>query len=580
MVANWTAVSLKLPTLSKPGYTCKWYSAPTSGTEVGTSGANYMPSATESSSITVYARCTANTYTISYTLNGGSKGTNGPTSGTYDTNVTISNATKTITITGDANGTGATVGKSTSASQTFAGWTSTTLGNNAKTGTTTNPDTSWTGTSTKNTYFKNLRETGTVTMVANWIAVSLKLPTLSKPGYTCKWYSTSGNSGGTTLGVGGANYTPSTTSASAITAYARCTPNIYDVIVNANGGLISSREIYHQPGQQPTTTQVSTASITVVYDGTYSLLSTISNPTRSGYTFDGWYTAQNGGTLIQNNSTVSTATNHSLFAHWTANNYTVTLNATGGSIGSSIIWWGTGASAEKTVTYNSTYGTLPTPTREGYTFDGWYTAQNGGTLIQNNSTVSTATNHSLFAHWTGTGTCNLRFYNVMYPVALETKEVKYNETYGTLPTIKNETCVSYSGWYTEFNGVKTEVTQSTVCRASGNEDIDIYAAANVDSDCISAASAAAAYRSALQSLGCSGDPVACMKANSEAYFGLIEAGDVDTIHYYHEVVNPGLCNLIGCGGYVEGVGWTDTSGNALYTVEANKKEGVSYAYPK
>lgn len=47
-------------------------------------------------------------------------------------------------------------------------------------------------------------------------------------------------------------------------------------------------------------------------------------------------------------------------AVYTANTYTVNFNANGGST----------PTASKTVTYDSTYGTLPTPTREGYTFQG------------------------------------------------------------------------------------------------------------------------------------------------------------------------------------------------------------------
>ena len=42
------------------------------------------------------------------------------------------------------------------------------MGSNAKTGTSANPTTAWTGSLTKNTYFRNLRESGTATLVANW----------------------------------------------------------------------------------------------------------------------------------------------------------------------------------------------------------------------------------------------------------------------------------------------------------------------------------------------------------------------------------------------------------------------------
>ena len=53
----------------------------------------------------------------------------------------------------------------------------------------------------------------------------------------------------------------------------------------------------------------------------------------------------------------------------------------------------------KTVTYNSSYGSLPSPTLAGYTFEGWYTAANGGTLITASSKVSIAANHTLYAKW-------------------------------------------------------------------------------------------------------------------------------------------------------------------------------------
>ena len=53
-----------------------------------------------------------------------------------------------------------------------------------------------------------------------------------------------------------------------------------------------------------------------------------------------------------------------------------------------------------TVTYDTNYTNLPTPTRTGYTFLGWYTGENGtGTKITSESTVSTASDHTLYAHW-------------------------------------------------------------------------------------------------------------------------------------------------------------------------------------
>ena len=54
----------------------------------------------------------------------------------------------------------------------------------------------------------------------------------------------------------------------------------------------------------------------------------------------------------------------------------------------------------KRVKYNHAYGTLgDTPTREGYTFDGWYTKEIGGTKVTSDTIVSAEGDHTLYAHW-------------------------------------------------------------------------------------------------------------------------------------------------------------------------------------
>ena len=108
----------------------------------------------------------------------------------------------------------------------------------------------------------------------------------------------------------------------------------------------------------------------------------------TGYIVDGWY---NGNTKVGNaGAAFAPTTNVTLIAKATAATYTVTLNPNGGSVNPT----------STTVTYNSTYGTLPTPTREGYIFDGWYTAQTGGDKIESSTIVTTsANNQTLYAHW-------------------------------------------------------------------------------------------------------------------------------------------------------------------------------------
>jgi uncharacterized repeat protein (TIGR02543 family) len=72
-----------------------------------------------------------------------------------------------------------------------------------------------------------------------------------------------------------------------------------------------------------------------------------------------------------------------------ANTMTVSFNPNGGSV----------SPTSKTVTYGQTYGTLPTPSRNGHTFTGWYTAATGGTRIQATSSVTSTANHTLYAQW-------------------------------------------------------------------------------------------------------------------------------------------------------------------------------------
>ena len=229
-----------------------------------------------------------NTYNINYTLNNGTKGTNTPSSGNYDSNITIDNPTKTIKATGDANGTGATIGLATSKAQTFNGWTASNINTStAKYGDSTSSITnSWSNGSTlvKSKYFKNLNPTNgsTVTLTANWTPVAFNLPTVSKTGYTCNWNTKSDGSG--TSYASGASYTPTAVQGN-VTLYARCSANDYTIIYNANGGTGTMD------------------SQTVKYDST----ATIKNNafTKRGYAFVGWSTSSSTKALLNDTSEIS-----------------------------------------------------------------------------------------------------------------------------------------------------------------------------------------------------------------------------------------------------------------------------------
>lgn len=92
-----------------------------------------------------------------------------------------------------------------------------------------------------------------------------------------------------------------------------------------------------------------------------------------------------------------------LTAKWTATPYTVTLNAGDGTIDDGDDGWtraGDNKTATKDITYDSNYGTLPTASRIGYTFEGWFTEATGGTQITDTTKMQTASAQTLYPHWT------------------------------------------------------------------------------------------------------------------------------------------------------------------------------------
>ncbi|NLL19710.1 MAG: hypothetical protein GX262_11915 [Clostridia bacterium] len=116
-------------------------------------------------------------------------------------------------------------------------------------------------------------------------------------------------------------------------------------------------------------------------------------PTRTGYTFAGWY-KETGLISTWDFGTDKVTADMMLFAKWMPNAFTVTFDANGG---------GDPSMASKTVTYDSTYGELATVTREGYDFKGWFTAASGGTEITEDSKVTIAADHTLYAQWAQSG---------------------------------------------------------------------------------------------------------------------------------------------------------------------------------
>lgn len=152
---------------------------------------------------------------------------------------------------------------------------------------------------------------------------------------------------------------------------------------------ITPKSIAYTVNFDPNGGTVSTKNIKVTYNSTYGTLPT---PTRKGYNFDGWYTAKTGGSKIVSSTMVGSSAGSTLYAHWKANQYTVTFDPNGGTV----------STTSKTVTYGETYASprvLPEPTYPGHTFDGWYTEKTGGTRVTEDTVVTVTKDHTLYARW-------------------------------------------------------------------------------------------------------------------------------------------------------------------------------------
>ena len=242
------------------------------------------------------------------------------------------------------------------------------------------------------------------------------LPTPERKGYTfLEWRTNNGNNSGLVTSD------TKVTITSNQTLYARWDTNKYTITFVYNNGTSNTTK-------------------NVTYNSTYG---TLPSPTKSGYIFNGWTTSS--GTIISSTDKVSITSNITLYAQWSKGSYLVTFNANGGTV----------STPTKNVVYGSTYGTLPTPERVGYSFTGWRTGNgNNSALIKSDTTVSIAANHTLYASWDPISYTVTFVYN--NGTSNTTKNVKYNNMYGTLPS-PTKVGYTFKGWYTT-GGVKIDST--------------------------------------------------------------------------------------------------------------------------
>ena len=190
-------------------------------------------------------------------------------------------------------------------------------------------------------------------------------------------------------------------------------------------------------------------------------------PTYTGYVFIGWSLSQqtpgsgtaqyHAGDTLRNSVSLRERT---LYAVWESAPYTVTFNANGGTV----------SPATKTVYYMKQYGDLPVPSLTGYEFNGWYTDQTNGDLINGSSIYSLTTDQTLYAHWTEAvtywsngnpnGSVSILYHidnpNVENDIVTKYSLYKYNQAITDDPNTELNESFTQTGYYilVEVNSVR------------------------------------------------------------------------------------------------------------------------------
>jgi uncharacterized repeat protein (TIGR02543 family) len=112
-------------------------------------------------------------------------------------------------------------------------------------------------------------------------------------------------------------------------------------------------------------------------------------PSRTGYTFTGWWTAASGGTKITFPYAHGQVTDFALYAQWNGNTLVVTFST--GTDGSAV--------ANGETVSGGTLAAPATPTRSGFTFNGWSPLASGGSPVRFPYTHGRIANFTLYAIW-------------------------------------------------------------------------------------------------------------------------------------------------------------------------------------
>ena len=290
----------------------------------------------------------------------------------------------------------------------------------------------------------------------------------------------------------------SVTNGTTVTAAAAGTPGVYYITGNATVTATCTVKSCTVNFDKNSGTG-GDASTTATYG---SAMTTVTAPTRTGYTFDGYWDAEtdndgsgtqyylaNGTSARDWDKDVTAA--QTLYAKWNAKQYTIELDREGAATGATSV----------TATYDA--GTLAgwsVPSKTGYTFGGYWSGDNGtGTLVisttgvlQNSVTISAVAWTDGSGHWVKDGGATVyakwtaNVYNITYK---DQDDVAYSgnatagvptgapttHTYGSATALVDGVKDGYrfDGWFTDASC--TVSAGSSIGATAKTADFTLYA---------------------------------------------------------------------------------------------------------
>ena len=451
--------------------------------------------------LTLYAKWTANTYTVAFDSNGGT-GSAAKLSCVYDTAKVLS------------------ANRFKRTGYTFTGWS-------------TEPDGRVEYADKASIRNLSAKAKDTVTLYAQWepnrytvrfnsnggegamdelscvydLVQTLPVVQFTRAGYSFKGWALNAKGTGTLYPNAASVSKLSAVNGGIVTLYAQWNPYSYTVRFDSNGGEGAMADLALVQGKA-----------TALRANTFK---------RVGYTFIGWNSKADGtGNAFTNKQRVMITAGRdgatiTLYAQWTPNAYTIQFNANKG----------TGKTEALAMRYDAA-AALPGSgfTRTGFTFAGWNTKANGsgiayaaGDTVLNLSSASKG-KITLYAQWTA-NRCTVRFDSNGGSGSMEPMTLSYGTAQKLTANAFTRTGYSFYGWNTKADGSGTSFANKKTVKSLSTQDgasITLYAQWKANRYTVKFN--ANGGRGSMSSLSCFYDTAYALTANRFTRSGYVFAG--------------------------------------------------------